>query len=76
MNIENKNTSGSVDLFAAELQAVMGTYPPTAEQVEEFKTRKAELASCTERARIEKRDRKMADLKQGAMKVMRGENYE
>ncbi len=67
------DASGSVDIFAAALRAVTGTFPPTPEQIEQHKTQKAELEYRATRARLERHDRKMATLKRAAKKVIRGE---
>lgn len=70
---DNKTASGSVDTFAAELRRVIGSWPPTAEAMARFKAEKAELEFQSTKRRLENQDRRMAALKQAAMKTMRGE---
>ena len=69
----NQNQSGSVDPFAAELRAATGQWPPTAEQIEKNKTRKAELEFQSTKRRLENQDRRMAALKDAARRTLRGE---
>lgn len=70
---DKQTASGSVDTFAAELRAVIGSWPPTAEAMERFKAKKAELKSAEERNRIIRRERHMANLKEGARRTLRGD---
>lgn len=70
---DKQTTSGTVDTFAAELRAITGTYPPTAEQMERFKAEKAELKFAEERNRIIRRERHMANLQEGARRTLRGD---
>ena len=70
---DRKTATGSVDTFAAELRAVIGSWPPTSESMERLKTEKAELEYRATRARLERHDRKMAALKLAAKKVISGE---
>ena len=70
---ETQNDSGSVDTFTAELRAVLGSWPPTAEAMERFKTEKAELKSAEERNRIIRWERHMANLTERAKRVLRGD---
>jgi hypothetical protein len=74
MDTQNKQTaSGSVDTFAAELRAVLGSWPPTAEAVERFKADKAEAEFQSTKRRLENQDRKMANLTERAKRVLRGD---
>ena len=68
-----QNASGSTAPFAAELRAVLGSWPATAEAVERFKAEKAELKSAEERNRIIRRERHMANLTERAKRVLRGD---
>ena len=67
--------NGSADTFAAKLRAVIGSWPPTAEAIERFKAEKAELELQSTKRRIENQDRRMASLKEGARRTLRGDIY-
>jgi len=69
----NQTASATVNTFATELRAVLGSWPPTAEAMERFKTEKAELKSAEERNRIIRRERHMANLTERAKRVLRGD---
>jgi hypothetical protein len=74
MNTQNNQTdSASADPFAAKLRAVLGSWPPTAEAIERFKAEKAELEFQSTKRRIENQDRRMAALKEGARRTLRGD---
>lgn len=68
--IETTNGSGSFDLLAQQLKAVIGTWPPSAELQEKHNAVKANLQFQTERYHRERSDRKMAGLKDRARKVI------
>ena len=69
----NQTASATVNTFAAELRAVLGSWPPTAEAAERFKAEKAELKSAEERNRIIRRERHMANLTERAKRILRGD---
>ena len=74
MNSQNNQTdSGSVDTFAAELRAVVGSWPPTAEAMKRFQADKAELEFQSKKRRIENHDRRMANLKERTKRALRGD---
>jgi len=70
---DKQTASGSVDTFAAELRAVVGSWPPTAEAIARFKADKAESKSAEERNRIIRRERHMANLTERAKRILRGD---
>ena len=68
--IETTNGSGSFDSLAQKLKAVTGTWPPSAELLEKHKAEKANLKFQSDKFYWERRDRKMAGLKERARKVI------
>lgn len=76
LNTENHTTSDSVDPLVAELQAVVGTFPPTAEQIAKNKARKTELEFQALKSRLENQDRKMAALKEAVRRKLKGASDE
>ena len=70
---DKPTASGSADTFAAKLRAVLGSWPPTSEAIERFKAEKAELELQSTKRRIENQDRRMAALKEGARRTLRGD---
>jgi hypothetical protein len=68
--IETTNDSGSVDLMAQQLKAAIGTWLPSAELQEKHKAEKANLKFQSDKFYWERRDRKMAGLKDHARKVI------
>ena len=69
-NIETTNGSGSFDSLAQQLKAVTGTWPPSPELLEKHKAEKANLQFQSERYYWERRERKMAGLKERGRKVI------
>ncbi len=74
---DRQDASGTVDPFAAELQAVLGTYPPSPDQMKRAKARKAELDFRWMKRRVDSRQRRLEESKERAKRVLRGEtDYE
>jgi hypothetical protein len=71
-NTDRKDTSGPTDPLLVALQAVVGTYPPNAEQAEKNKARKAELDFQLMKRRADRRERRLAELKEKARQKLRG----
>jgi hypothetical protein len=69
----NQTASATVNTFADELRAVLGSWPPTAEAMERFKADKAEAEFQSTKRRLESQDRKMANLTERAKRVLRGD---
>jgi hypothetical protein len=67
----NQNASGSADPFVAELQAVVGAFPPSAEQMERNKARKAERDFQAMKRRADARERRREEMKRGAMEALK-----
>ncbi len=67
----NQNQSGSVDLLA-QLRAAVGTFPPTAEQLERNKARKTELDFQAMKRHADRRERRLAELKETARRKLQG----
>lgn len=68
-----QNSTGSVDPFVAELQAITGTYPPSADQQKRNQFRKSELDFRLMKHRADVEERRRESLKEGARRNMRGE---
>jgi hypothetical protein len=69
----NETDSGAVDPFFAELRAVVGSWPPTAEEMERLKAERAELEFQSTKRRLENQDRKMVALKQATRRKLKVE---
>ena len=67
----NQNPSGSADPFVAELQVILGTYPPTAEEIEKNKARKADIDFQAMKHRADARERRREKMKRGAMEALK-----
>ena len=68
--IETQTASGSVDPLA-QICAALGHWPPTAEEIEKNRARKAEIEFQSQKRRLENQDRKRAEMKERAREVIR-----
>ena len=67
----NPEQSGSVELLA-ELRAAVGTFPPTAEQMERNKARKSDLDFQAMKRRADRREHHLAEPKEKVRQKLRG----
>lgn len=67
--IETSNDGGSADLLT-QLRSAVGTWPPSAGLLEKHKVEKANLKFQSDKFYWERRDRKMAGLKERARQVI------
>jgi hypothetical protein len=72
-NMKQITETQATGSLQAQLRAVIGSWPPTPEQIEKNKAEKAELDFVAMKNRIIGRERRLEHLKERARRKLRGE---